>query len=207
MRRITSLGVASLALAVSLGADGQSPATQPVPKGAMPTLGRPTDPTDAVPTLDFESYFVGKWTFEWSLPDSPLSPAGTVTGTTIVTKVDGAFYEAVTEGDGPTGPFKVKEVLAYHRDAKTLARQVNDSRGFVYLQSGDVGGDLGGIFNIRLESAPFVAQGKTVRLRTVLRLLSPLNYRVAVSLSVEGGPFTNLGNPWWRKDLSYTGKP
>lgn len=207
MRRIASLGVLSLALAASLSAGGQAPGTQQVPKGAMPTLGRPTQANDVVPTLDFESYFVGKWTFEWSLPDSPLGPAGTVTGTTIVTKLDETFYEATTEGDGPAGPFKVKELLAYHREGKTLARQVTDSRGYAYLQSGAIGGDLGGIYNIHLESAPFVAQGKSVRLRSVLRLLSPLNYRVAVSLSVDGGPFTNLGNPWWRKDLSYVGKP
>ena len=41
--------------------------------------------------------------------------------------------------------------------------------------------------------------GKTVRVRNVLHLLSPLNYRVASSISVDGGAFTNLGNPWWRK--------
>jgi hypothetical protein len=33
-----------------------------------------------------------------------------------------------------------------------------------------------------------------------MRLLSPLNYKVATTLSVDGGPFRNYGNPWWRKD-------
>ena len=206
MRRAASLGVFCITLGISLFAGAHTTATQQVPKGAMPSLGRPTESGDAVPTLDFDTYFVGKWTFEWSLPDGPLGPAGTVTGTTIVTKLDGMFYEATTQGDGPAGPFNVKELLAYHRENKTLARQVTDSRGYSYLQFGAIGGDLGGIFNIHLDSAPFVAQGKSVRVRSVLRLLSPLNYRVAVSLSVDGGPFTNLGNPWWRKDLSYVGR-
>jgi hypothetical protein len=159
-----------------------------------------------VPTLDFDEYFLGKWTFEWTMPDSALGPGGEVTGTTIVTKVDERFYEAVSEGKGPAGAFKVRELWAYHRDNKALARQVSDSRGFNYLQFGTIGGDLGGIYNILLDSSPFTANGKSVRLRTTLRLLSPLNFRVAASLSVDGGPYANLGNPWWRKDLSYVRK-
>jgi hypothetical protein len=38
-----------------------------------------------------------------------------------------------------------------------------------------------------------------VRLRHTMHLLSPLNYRMATAISVDGGPFTNLGTPWWRK--------
>jgi hypothetical protein len=30
-------------------------------------------------------------------------------------------------------------------------------------------------------------------------LLSQLNYRMATGISVDGGPFTNMGTPWWRK--------
>ena len=44
----------------------------------MPTLGRPTEGTDTVPLFDFDTYFLGKWTFEWSMPESPLGPAGTL---------------------------------------------------------------------------------------------------------------------------------
>lgn len=194
------------AIASAQTAAPQTAAPTQVPKGQMPTLGRPTESSDPVPTLDFDEYFLGKWTFEWTMPDSALGPGGDVTGTTIVTKVDGRFYEAVTEAKGPAGAFKARELWAYHRENKTLARQVTDSRGFNYLQFGTIGGDLGGIYNLLLDSAPFTVNGKSLRLRSTLRLLSPLNYRVAVSLSVDGGPFTNLGNPWWRKDLSYVGK-
>jgi len=210
MRPLLILGVLTVTVAAATPT-AQTPgsaaaAGQQVPKGVMPTLGRPTESSDAVPLLEFDDYFVGKWTFEWTLPDSPLGPAGDVSGTTIVTKLGGAFYEAITEGKGPSGPFTAKETWAYHRENKTVARQVADSRGFSFLQFGPVGGDLGGIYNLHFESAPFMANGKSVRFKSSLRLLSPLNYRVAMSLSVEGGPFTNLGNPWWRKDLSYVTK-
>jgi hypothetical protein len=172
---------------------------QQVPKGQMPVLGRATDSNDTVPLFDFDAYFLGKWTFEWSMPESPLGPAGPYSGTTTVSKVNDTFYEALTEGEGPNGAFKIREVIAYHKDNKTLARDVTDSRGFNYLQFGPVGGDLGGIYNIHFESAPFTVNGKSVRVRNAMHLLSPLNYRVASSISVDGGPFTNLGTPWWRK--------
>jgi len=173
---------------------------QQVPKGQMPALGRPTETGDTVPLFDFDNYFLGKWSFEWSMPESPLGPAGPYAGTTTVTKLDGRFYEAVSEGDGPAGAFTVREVIAYHRENKTLARTVTDSRGFSYFQFGPVGGDLGGIYNIHFESAPFTVNGKSVRVRHTLHLLSPLNFRMATGISVEGGPFTNLGTPWWRKN-------
>jgi hypothetical protein len=176
-------------------------AAQQVPKGQMPVLGRPTDGNkDAVPLFDFDTYFLGKWTFEWSMPESPLGPAGPYSGTTTVSKLDGRFYEAVTEGEGPSGPFKQRELIAFHQENKVMARQVTDSRGFSYMQFGPVGGDLGGIYNIHFDSAPFTVNGKSVRVRHVMHLLSPLNYRVASSISVDGAPFTNLGTPWWRKN-------
>jgi hypothetical protein len=174
-------------------------AAQEVPKGQMPTLGRPTETGDAVPLFDFDTYFIGKWNFEWSMPETVLGPAGPYSGTTTVRKLEGRFYEALSEGEGPAGKFTIREVIAYHKENKTLARSVTDSRGYNYFQFGPVGGDLGGIYNVHFESAPFTVNGKTVRLRHTMHLLSPLNYRMATSISVDGGPFTNLGTPWWRK--------
>ena len=194
MTRRWSLAILLLALgSATLGA-------QQVPKGQMPTLGRPTESGDTVPLFDFDTYFLGKWTFEWSMPETPLGPAGDYTGTTTYSKVDGRFYEAVTEGKGPAGAFKTRELIAYHKENKTVARQITDSRGLSRLEFGPVGGDLGGIYNLLYESAPFTVGGKTIRVKNTLRLMSPLSYRVASSISVDGGPFTNLGNPWWRKN-------
>lgn len=193
MGRRLSWGVLAVVLA-PLATDAQQ-----VPKGQMPTLGRPTQSDDQVPLLDFEGYFVGKWTFEWSMPETVLGPAGDYTGTTTYTKLSDTVYEAVTEGQGPVGSFTVRESITYERDKKTVSRKITDSRGHGRTESGPVGGDLGGIYNVHYESAPFTYGGKTIRLKNTLRLMSPLAYRVATSISVDGGPFTNLGNPWWRK--------
>ena len=140
-----------------------------------------------MPLFDFDTYFLGKWTFEWSMPESPLGPAGPYSGTTTVSKVDGRFYEAVTEGEGPSGPFKMRELIAYHKENKTIARQVTDSRGFSYLQFGPVGGDLGGIYNIHFDSAPFTVNGKSVRVRNAMQL--------ALATQLSSGEL-NLGR--WR---------
>jgi hypothetical protein len=172
---------------------------QQVPKGQMPVLGRATESTDKVPLFDFDAYFLGKWTFEWSMPESPLGPAGPYSGTTTFTKIDGASYEGLTVAEGPNGPFEVREKITYDKEGKSLTRTVTDSRGFNYTQTGPVGGDLGGIYNVHFESTPFTVNGKSVRVRNAMHLLSPLNYRVASSISVDGGPFTNLGTPWWKK--------
>ena len=197
-RTLTALVCLSLASATA--AQDQRPA---LPKGQMPDLGRPTKVGDEMASLNFDEYFTGKWTFEWDMPDGPLGDSGQVTGTTIYKVIEpGKFYQADTAASGPGGAFTVHELIAYHQEQKALSRYVTDSRGFSYLQIANIGGDLGGIFNIFYESSPFTYNGKTVRLKHALRLLSPYNYKVATSVAVDGGAYRNYGNPWWRKDAA-----
>lgn len=189
-------------LMVALAASAQ-PQTEKIqlPKGQMPDLGRPTKKDDQLPLFNFDEYFIGKWTFEWEVPESPLGPAGHITGATVYKPLEGRFYEASTDAIGPAGGFKVKEVIAYHKENKTFARQFTDSRGFSLFQIATIGGDLGGYYNIYYESAPFAFKGRNIRLKHAYRLLSPVNYKVSTTMSVDGGPFTSYGNPWWRKEV------
>ncbi|HKB14361.1 MAG TPA: hypothetical protein VKD69_27035 [Vicinamibacterales bacterium] len=183
----------------------QPPQEKPqLPKSQMPDLGRPTRPNDEQPLFDFEQYFPGTWKFEWDVPEGVLGASGTIKGTVTYKKVDAAFFEAETKAIGPAGPFTVKETIAYRKEGKTAARWVTDSRGFSYAQLASVGGDLGGYFNIYYESAPFQYGGKTVRIKNALRLVSPIRYRNLASVSVDGGPYANYGNPWFEKQ---TGLP
>ena len=76
-----------------------------------------------------------------------------------------------------------------------------DSRGLTYPQLASVGGDLGGYFNIYYESVPFQYKGKTVRIKNAMRLVSPIRYRNLTSVSTDGGPFVNYGNPWFEKQI------
>jgi len=196
------LAHALLFAVATLPLSGQQPPKPQLPKGQMPELGRPTQGDDPLPTFNFDDYFLGKWTFEWDVPEGPLGASGRITGTTVYTAVDGRFYEAKTDATGAWGSFSMRELIAYHKENKAFARQTTDSRGFSFLQIGTVGGDLGGLFNIYLESSPFTVNGKSVRIKHAMRLLSPFNYKVGTTVSVDGGPFINYGNPWWRKDAA-----
>jgi hypothetical protein len=195
--RIVILFVGACAAVVF--AQTQTPLPQ-LPRGQMPDLGRATKHDDALPLFDFDAYFPGKWTFEWDVPDSPIGPAGRIAGATVYNKLGDDSYEAITTATGPTGPITIKEMIKYERDKKSVSRQVIDSRGFAYTQTATIGGDLGGFYNIYYESTPFTVGGKTVRLKHNVRVGSPLAYRVSTSISVDGGPYSNYGTPWWRKE-------
>jgi hypothetical protein len=41
--------------------------------------------------------------------------------------------------------------------------------------------------------------GKTIKLKGKTLMLSPANYRLQMQISVDGGPYTNFGNPWFRR--------
>ena len=191
----TILGVVGAAVMVAV-MSAQAPA-QP-PKGIAVDRGRPTQHDDPLPVFDF-AYFIGTWSFEWDVPEGPMGAAGTITGKTVYRAIGAQTYEAATTATGPDGPFTIKETITYEKDAKGVSRDVVDSRGFTYAQKATIGGDLGGFYNIFFESAPFIAGGKSVRIKNNIRTGSPLAYRQAISVSVDGGAYRNYGSPWWRK--------
>jgi hypothetical protein len=177
-----------------------SPAGPQLPRSQLPDLGRHTKEGDTEPLFDFGKYFLGKWTFEWDVPTSPLGEGGLITGTDVFTASgDERYYESQLEANGPDGPFKAHSVIIYLRDAKVVSSYETDSRGFSLIKSGPIGGDLGGYFNIHYESAPFTYKTKRIRLRTTTHLFSPLQFNARVQISVDGGPFTNYGSPWWKR--------
>ncbi len=179
-----------------------------LPQGQIPDLGRPTEAGDEVPTFDYDAYFPGAWTFEWRVPDSPLGLGGLITGTeTFEPGSDGRNYRATVVAEGPEGPFTTGSTIIYLAGQRAFVRHDADSRGFAMLRAGRIGGDLGGFYTIHYETAPFDANGQQVRLRMTTRLVSPVNYRVESRISVDGGPFTNFGNAWWRKSVPGVTEP
>jgi hypothetical protein len=173
-----------------------------LPKSQVPDLGRPTRITDEQPLFSFDEYFLGKWTFEWEVPDGVLGPAGTIKGSIVYKQIEGPFYEAVTTATGPSGAITIKESITYRKEGKTAARWVTDSRGYSYTQLAPVGGDLGGYYNLYYEGSPFTVKGKTIRIKNALRLTSPLRYRNSTTVSVGGGPFMNYGSAWVEKQTA-----
>ncbi len=172
----------------------QVPSTQQ-PKGLAPNLGRPTRPDDKVPLLDFDKYFIGRWTFEADAPDSVLGPGGVSTGTVTYRKLDEGFYEAVTEAKGEAGAFTIRELIAYHREQKIAFRHVADSRGYAYVQMAEVGGNIGGDYNLFFKSAPFTYKGRQVTLNHTVHVTAPLTFRIDIEVAADAGPFMHM-SPW-----------
>ena len=74
-----------------------------------------------------------------------------------------------------------------------------DNKGVTSTKTGPIGGDLGGYYTIFWESSPIVKNGKTIKLKGKTLMLSPANYRVQMQISVDSGPWQNLGSPWFKK--------
>ncbi len=159
---------------------------------------RATEPTDAMPPPNLD-YFIGAWEFDWNVPESPLGPAGKLKGTETFKKINAAKYESVIVGESPTGAIKARAITEYNEKEKTVTRLVTGLFGVSSKMTGSIGGDLGGYYTIHWESAPIKKDGKTVKFKGKTQMLSPAHYRVLVQISVDGGPYTNFGNPWFRK--------
>ncbi|MEW6130334.1 MAG: hypothetical protein AB1757_25080 [Acidobacteriota bacterium] len=193
MKRLLFLTLFVFLLPFQLTAQQSKPAQQP---------SRPTEPTDPMPPPNLD-YFIGSWSFEWNVPESPLGPAGKIKGTEIYKKgAKPATYESVIEGETPAGAFKGRATLAYHEKEKSVMRAESGMFGINLIKSGTIGGDLGGYYTIFWETAPIKKQGKTIKLKGRTQMLSPASFRVQMQISVDGGAYTNFGNPWFRKTES-----
>jgi hypothetical protein len=160
---------------------------------------RPTDPKDPMPPPNLD-YFLGAWSFDWNVPESPLGPAGKMKGTETYKKIlSGQKYESVIEGEGPEGTFQGRALISYDEKEKIVSRYEIFSYGVSALKSGPIGGDLGGYYTIHWETPPFKRDGKVIKLKGKTQMLSPAYYRLSLEISVDGGPYTSLGNPWFRK--------
>ncbi|MBX3280682.1 MAG: hypothetical protein KF868_22015 [Acidobacteria bacterium] len=172
----------------------QQPSQQPSQQPA-----RPTEPTDPMPPPDMD-YFLGEWTFDWNVPESPLGPAGKIKGREVYKKgAKPGVYESTIEGEGPAGAFKGGAVTEYDEKEKQVKRTESGMFGATLVKHGPIGGDLGGYYTIYWDTAPIKKDGRTVKLKGKTLMLSPAHYRLQVQISVDDGPYTNFGNPWFRK--------
>lgn len=145
-------------------------------------------------------YFLGTWSFDWNVPESPLGPAGKIKGTEIYKKMAaGNSYESEIVGEGPAGEFKGQATTVYSEKEKKVTRTETGIFGVSIKKSGPIGGDLGGYYTIFWESEPIKKDGKTIKLKGKTLMLSPAHYRVQIQISVDDGPYTNFGNPWFTK--------
>ena len=172
---------------------------------ARRALKRTTLNNDAEAPFD-PDYLVGRWTFEYDLPESALGAGGQISGTETVQYKDGCLYEGTTQAKGPNGAFTVKSTMVYDPSAHYMLVQEQDSRGFEVLKYGRVGGDSGGFYTHLWQAVPFTFHGKKVSLKGSTFMASPGNYRVRTQISEGDDPFVNLGTVWMKRQETPGGK-
>lgn len=145
-------------------------------------------------------YFLGTWNFEWEAPDSVLGSAGTLTGSATFEHMESCYYEGALQIESPDGPFMQKIQFIADPENRWMTWIETDSRGFTFIKSGRMGGDLGGYFTHYWEVPVFTYEGKKVRLKGNYFLGSPATFRSRVQISIDGGPYVNVGTQWFRKD-------
>ena len=207
------IAAAGLALALS-GAGGQhSGPPSGAPKKACLTDAeravvaefrartRPTSPDDPIPPFDPE-YFVGSWAMEYDAPDTPLAAEGMHTGTLTFRHVDGCYYEGELVAKDPKGAsYTTKIQVMYDTAGRYLTWIETDSRGYTLFKPGTFGADLGGYFTHYFETQAFKASktGPVLHVKGSTFIASPNNFRIRRSLSVDGEPYMNIGEMWFRK--------
>src|SRR5580765_4875007 len=148
------------------------------------------------------NYFVGKWNVEGVVPESPLGPAGEMSGIDTIRHLRDCTYESTLQVKGLGPAFTVKSLIVFDRQAGYMIKLEQDSRGFQVLQAGPLGGDAGGYFSHHWEPPEFAYKAKRVRLQGTSFFASPENFRVRMQIAVDDQPFIAFGTLWWRGEGS-----
>jgi uncharacterized protein DUF1579 len=160
-----------------------------------------TTESDAQPKFNMD-YFVGEWTFESSVSESPLGSGGPLSGTeTIRNVLDGRFWDITIKGEGPDGPFTGKGIILYQDTFSGQSyTRYEITRGIALLRTGNLGCDLGGTCNLYFQTPPFEHNGSRIQLRGRYYLTSPFSYRVTTEIAVDKSEYRNWGTVWYTKN-------
>ena len=141
---------------------------------AAPGLrGQGGPPPKPGPEHEKLGYFVGKWTSEGEMKESPFGPGGKVTSTDNCEWFEGRYAVVCrSEGKGPTGPTKGIGIMGYNADQKVYTYYGVDNTAMVMasVPHGTVQGDT---WTYTDES---MMGGQKVKSRFVIKTQSPTSY-------------------------------
>jgi len=168
---------------------------------AAATQGGPTTGEEMVPPFD-PRYFLGVWEIEWNPPETGLFPLGPYTGTETITHINNRYLRVVVDLQSEDGTTIAGEGMIFYEfslGGQSVVRYVVYNTGFALLQTGPVGGDLGGYFSAFWETPEVAHNDHTFVLRGRSYFVSPAAYRVNQEISVDGTEFFNHGVMWLTK--------
>ncbi len=184
-----------IAVWLAVGAVGAVP-----PRAAA--QGGPTSSDDMAQPFD-PRYLLGVWEVEWTPPDDVgLFPPGPLTGIERVTHIDSRFLKVEVYLQGRDGTAISGEGMIFYEyglGGQHLVRYVVYDAGFALLQTGPVGGDLGGYYSAFWETPEIEHDATTYSLRGRSYFVSPEGYRVNQEISVDREAYANFGLMWLTK--------
>ena len=134
-------------------------------------------------------YFVGKWTSEGEMKETPFGPGGKMTSSDDCRWFDGKFAVVChASGTSPAGPVKSIGIMSYSVDEKAYTYYGLESTGMV-MTTVPLGTITGDTWTYADESK---MGGKTVKSRYVLKVLSPTSYTWTWDLLGEDGNWSNV---------------
>jgi hypothetical protein len=96
----------------------------------------------------------------------------------------------------------MRAITSYDNIRKLVTRYEIYGDGMSVLKTGPIGGDSGGYYTIYWEATPINKDGHVIKMKGKTLMRSPASYRLEVQISTDGGPYTSLGNPWFKKQES-----
>ena len=147
----------------------------------------PPAPPQPGPAQAKLAFFVGRWANLSEMKPGPMGPGGSMSGTDVCEWFMGGFHVVCRgEGHSPTGDMKNLGILGYDSERQRYTYYGIDNSG---IGSGDMayGQVAGDTWSWEGES---MMGGQAVKLRYVVKQVSPDSYTFEFSMSVAGGPWT-----------------
>jgi Protein of unknown function (DUF1579) len=171
--RLVAACVVVLVVGLPLASHAQTPQPAPKPGPEHQRLG----------------YFVGKWTTEGDMKESPMGPGGKVTSTDTCEWFEGRFAVIChSDGKSPMGPTKSIGILGYSTEEKayTYYGVDNSNMTMASVPRGTLQGDT---WTYTDEAT---MGGKKVKTRVTIKELSPTAYMFKMEMQGPDGKWAPM---------------
>jgi hypothetical protein len=129
--------------------------------------------------------FAGQWNFEGEAKESPLGPAGKLSGSDTCEWFAGGFQLVCrSKGSGPRGPMTGMAVMSYDPARKAYTYYAMSSLGDNIFVRGQVQG------KVWTWTDEATMEGKKVKFVATITEDSPTSNSFKLEVSVDGGPMT-----------------
>lgn len=131
------------------------------------------------------AFFVGSWSYQGEVKESPLGPAGKVTGTETCEWFAGGFQLVCrSKGTGPRGPATGMSVMSYDGARKMYTFYAMSSQGDNIFVRGNVAD------KVWTWADEAQIEGKPVKIRATVTEESPTSYSFRLEAQMGDGPMT-----------------